>query len=281
MAHIGEKRAPGTAREYQGHFDKYLLPALGNDALDKINTSALERLHIRLKAKKVLANRAIATLSSLYGWAQFKNVPYGFNPFAKVEMYKEEAKERLITDKELKGLGAALTRLEEEGRISKPALGAVRLLLLTGCRRDEIRLAQWQHIDWQRRTLYLPKAKRGRRYVHLNDLAIEILQSLANAAGAHANPYVVAGTLPGEPYKNLQDVWGRVRELADLKDARLHDLRHTLASLAGAEGASLPIIAALLGNTPAAARRYTHLAGDPAKRAAQQVGERLGNILKA
>jgi integrase len=94
------------------------------------------------------------------------------------------------------------------------------------------------------------------------------------------NPYVIAGSGAGEPHANLQDVWDHVRKRAKLDDVRIHDLRHSLASLAGAEGVSLPIIGALLGHkTAAATKRYTHLAGDPAKLASRRVGERAVKAL--
>ena len=128
--------------------------------------------------------------------------------------------------------------------------------------------------------LLLPKAKRGRRYVHLNALAMAVLETLKTDYPDDGNPYIIRGSVPGQPYANLQDPWGHVRERAGLDDVRIHDLRHTLASLAGAEGASIPIIAALLGNTPAAAKRYTHVAGDPAKLASARVSDKLAELLK-
>jgi integrase len=280
MEHIQVKRAAGTAREYQGHLDQHLLPRFGRSALSRITTADVERLHLSLKDRKILANRIVATLSSLYSWAEGKHVPRGFNPCTHVERFKEVAKERYLTDVELKHLGKALRDAESEGRWSPYALAAIRLLLLTGCRRDEIRLMQWSMLDWQRATFTTP-AKRGRKIVHLNSPALVVLDDLRSLPGSDTNPYVIAGTEPGLPYKNLQDVWEHVRAKAGLADVRIHDLRHSHASLAGADGASLPIIGALLGHkTAAATSRYTHLAGDPAKLASQRVGERAARALQ-
>ena len=280
LEHVRAKRAGGTAREYESHLRDHLIPALGRKALDNITTADLAKLHLALKARPVLGNRVIATISSLFRWAADHGlVPDTFNPARRVERYKEEAKERFLTDAELKQLGKVLRTADAEGRWSPYALAAIRLLLFTGCRRDEIRLMQWTMIDWERATFTTP-AKRGRKVVHLNAPALAILLELKGLPGGQSNPYVIAGTTEHEPYANLQDVWDYVRKRANLNGVRIHDLRHSHASLAGAEGASLPIIGALLGHqTAAASKRYTHVAGDPAKLASQRVGERVAKAL--
>ena len=289
LDHIKAKRATGTHREYEGHIRSYLTPRFGNRAIDAITTSELEKLHIQLRDRPTLANRVLDTLSSFYGWSAKpaqRMCPPLFNPASKklVERYPEEGKERFLTTEELKRLGKALRQLETEGQWSPFALAAIRLLLFTGCRRDDVRLAQWVHVDWERRTLTLPRAKRGRRVAHLNAGAIAVLQGLRALPGTldAANPYIIRGSKDGEPYKNLWDVWDAVRERAKLEGVRIHDLRHSVASFAGADGASLPIIGALLGHkTVAASKRYTHLAGDPAKLAAERVGETISRGLAA
>lgn len=280
LNHIHAKRATGTAREYEGHLRQHLFPALGRKALDSITTADFAKLHLALKKRPTLANRIIATASSLYGWAaRHGMVADGFNPARRVERYREESKERFLTDVDLGRLGKALREAEAEGRWSPYALGAIRLLLFTGCRRDEIRLMQWAMIDWQRATFTTP-AKRGQKVVHLNAPALAVLEQLKTLPARQSNPYVIAGTAAGEPYANLQDVWDHLRERANLIGVRIHDLRHSHASLAGADGASLPIIGALLGHkTAVASKRYTHLAGDPAKLASQRVGERAAKAL--
>jgi integrase len=280
LHHICAKRAPGTAREYEGHLVQHLIPAFGRKSLDSITTADFAKLHRDLRARPILANRVLATASSLYGWAAHQSmVPDGFNPTRRVERFKEESKQRFLSDAELRQLGNALREAEEEGRWSPYALGAIRLLLVTGCRRDEIRLMQWTMIDWQLMTFTTP-SKRGRRVVHLNAPALAVLEALRALPDGETNPYVIAGSGAGEPHANLQDVWDHVRKRAKLDDVRIHDLRHSLASLAGAEGVSLPIIGALLGHkTAAATKRYTHLAGDPAKLASQRVGERAVKAL--
>lgn len=278
LEHIQAKRAAGTHREYEGHLRSYLIPRFGNRAIEAITTSELTKLHLQLKDRPTLANRALDTLSSFYGWAARQRMcAMLFNPASKrlIERYAEEGKERYLTGEELKRLGKVLREIEDKAEWSPFALAAIRLLLFTGCRRDEIRLAQWAHVDWERQLLLLPKAKRGKRHVHLNAGAMAVLEGL-RALPDDGNPYIIRGVKNDEPYKNVWDVWSVVRKRAKLDDVRIHDLRHSVASFAGAGGASLPIIAALLGHKSlAATKRYTHLAGDPAKLAAERVGETI------
>src|SRR5262249_28506 len=159
-------------------------------------------------------------------------VPELFNPARRVERYPEEARERFVSDKEWMELARVLQEVEDEGKWSPFAIAAVRLLLFTGCRLNEIRKALWSNVDWQRYTLFV-KVKGGWRYVHLNDMALAVLDAL-KAFPDDGNPYIIRGSKPGRPYANLQDPWNHVRERAGLDDVRIHDLRHTLASLAGA-----------------------------------------------
>jgi integrase len=276
LEHVKAKRSVGTAREYEGHFNDHLVPRFGRRALDAVTTEQLATLHLHLKERPVLANRILATASSLYGWAGSQGLCADlFNPARRVERYKEEGKERFLSAEELKRLGKALRAVEAEGRWNPFAIAAIRLLLLTGCRRNEIRLAQWPDVDWERALLNLRNAKGGKRSVHLNAGAMLVLEGLC-ALPDNGNPYIIRGVADDEPYKNLQDVWDVVRTRAQLDDVRLHDLRHSVASFAGADGASLPLIGAVLGHqSVAASKRYTHLAGDPAKAVAERIGERI------
>jgi integrase len=86
------------------------------------------------------------------------------------------------------------------------------------------------------------------------------------------NPHVIAGTRPGQPLSDLQPFWQRARARAGLKDVRIHDLRHTFASVAVAAGQGLPMIGKLLGHTQVqTTARYAHLAGDPVRAAANDI----------
>jgi integrase len=92
----------------------------------------------------------------------------------------------------------------------------------------------------------------------------------------------IRGRLKGQPLVGLPHIWQRIRERAGLGDVRLHDLRHSYASVAAAHKASLPIIGALLGHTqPQTTARYAHLAADPLQETAERVGVAIERALKA
>ena len=107
--------------------------------------------------------------------------------------------------------------------------------------------------------------------------ALEVLKALPNIAG---NPFVIVGHRRGAQMVNLQKPWGRVRERAGLSDVRIHDLRHSFASIAVASGLTLPLIGKLLGHTKSATtERYAHLADDPLRAANDRIGEELTKAL--
>jgi integrase len=166
----------------------------------------------------------------------------------------------------------------ESERLELPsAILAVRLLLFTGCRLNEIMKLKWEHVDFVDRVLRLPDSKTGAKVVHLGRPAIEYLQAAAPIKG---NPWVITGTLKGQRLSDLQPFWQRVRARAGLKDARIHDLRHTFASTAVASGQGLPMIGKLLGHTQVqTTARYAHLAADPVKIAADAVAGSLQQAL--
>jgi len=148
--------------------------------------------------------------------------------------------------------------------------GAIRLLLLTGCRRGEILHARWGDVDTERGVLHLRDAKTGPRDVVLNAPAIEALRSLPRD-GEWIVPRHVAHT----PIR-LDRVWRRVRARASLEDVRLHDLRHCYASVAVGAGVPLYTVGGLLDHSlPSTTARYAHLADDPLRRATELVGARI------
>ena len=181
--------------------------------------------------------------------------------------------ERFLSAGELGRLGAVLAEAELTATELPSAVAAIRLLIFTGARLGEILDLRWEHVDLERTCLRLPESKTGRKVIHLNAPALEVLNGTERRDGA---PWVVAGREPGKPLVNLRKPWHRIRKAAGLEGVRLHDLRHSFASIGAAGGLSLPMIGALLGHTqPATTARYAHLAADPLKQATKLIGERI------
>ena len=158
------------------------------------------------------------------------------------------------------------------------AIAAIRLLIFTGARRGEILGLRWDDIDFVNSLIRLPASKTGPKAIYLSAPALEVLHSIERA---HEQPFVIAGRKPGAPLVNLTRPWKRLSASAGLSGVRIHDLRHSWASVGAGSGVSLPIIGALLGHTQAATtQRYAHLAADPLREANEAIGMRIAAAMK-
>jgi integrase len=224
------------------------------------------------------ANRCLEILSKMFNLAELWGLrPDGSNPRKHIKKYREEKRERFLSAAELRRVGDVLREMEADGLEMPSAIAAVMLLILTGCRLNEIMTLRWEYVDFAAGVLNLPDSKTGAKTVHLGKPAIDTLRQLPRLPG---NPWVITGELPGSRLSDLQPFWQRVRARAGLKDARIHDLRHTFASAAVAAGQGLPIIGKLLGHTQVqTTARYAHLAADPVKAAADTVAAVIASAL--
>jgi integrase len=163
------------------------------------------------------------------------------------------ASDRLLSPDELARLGVALDTAE--GRENPFAIAAIRMLILTGSRHNEIRKLTWPEVDLgAAAVLRLVDSKTGPKIVHLPPAARSLLNALPRVAGS---PLVFPGA--GGPV-NLARAWHRIREGAGLHDVRLHDLRHAFASIAAAAGVPLVVVGKLLGHrAEAMTMRYAPL----------------------
>jgi integrase len=272
--HVEAKRKPRTAVEYRRLLDKNILPTLGNKKIAALKRADVAKLHDANRHAPYVANRCLAVISSLANWAEVRGLrPEHSNPCHKIEKFKEQGRERFLSPRELQRLSRALDRAERSRAVSVWAVAAVRLLVFTGARLNEILTARWEWIDLGGGTLSLPDSKSGKKVIHLNAPAVSVLSALPRGAD---NPYVICGVKAGSHLVNLEKPWRRIRKAALLDDVRLHDLRHSFASVAVSGGATLPLVGSLLGHSqPSTTQRYAHFAADPLKLAAEQIGERI------
>ena len=178
------------------------------------------------------------------------------------------------TEEEFRCLGQVLNEVEAEGSESLSAVTAIRLLMLTGCRLNEIQTLRWEDVDLEAGELRLPDSKTGARMVPLSRAAASVLSALPRDAD---NPWVIVGRKPGEHLTDLQHPWQRIRARAGLDDVRIHDLRHSFASRALALGESLPMIGKLLGHTQVqTTARYAHLANESVKASGSRIADSIG-----
>jgi integrase len=144
------------------------------------------------------------------------------NPVRGVKKPSLRRIERFLSETEIARLGEALDAEVKATNDPYPA-AAIRLLLLTGCRRSEILGLRWEWIDFEREMIFLPDSRTGRKPVYLNAPALEVLERLPEQLG---NPHVICGHRDGRAYAGLHKVWRRVRTAAGLPGVRLHDSRH-------------------------------------------------------
>jgi integrase len=275
--HANPHKQPRTVEEDLRMLRLHILPALGGLRIAEISRADVLRFHTGRKAYPTNANRCLALLSHLFSIAeQWGERPQGSNPCNHVDRFPELKRELFLKPDELVRLGAALNAAD--GVIHPSVIAAARLLLLTGARLSEILELRWEWIDFERGIARLPKSKSGAKNLHLPGPALELLMTMPRLAD---NPFVLPGKKPGGRLVGIQKAWQRLIRMADVPGLRLHDLRHSFASVGAGAGLSLPVIGALLGHSQAATtQRYAHLASDPLKAASDLIAAQLAKALR-
>ena len=255
------------------------MPALGQLKVADVTRADVARLHHEFRDTPYQSNRNLEIVSKMFNLAEMWGLrPDGSNPCRHVKKYKEKKRERYLSTDELARLGEVLRQCEQEGVESASTINLIRLLMLTGCRLSEIQTLKWDYVDFENRALHLPDSKTGVKTVHLGPPALKVLIEIERIEG---NPWVITGKLENTHLQEPQRPWRRIRKRAGLDDVRIHDLRHTFASVAVSGGQGLPMIGQMLGHTQVqTTARYTHLATEPVKRATDEVSTTIGAALE-
>jgi integrase len=284
------KKKPSTLAVERGLIERHIKPLLGKQRVKALNRAKLERFmsdvangktatdikcgnrgRAIVKGGKGTANRTMDLLASMMTYAVHAGLRPD-NPARGIKKYPLKPRERYLSSKELAALGEALNAAEAEGE-NPYAVAAIRLLALTGCRKGEALSLRWDWVDFERVALRLPVSKTGAKSVPLGAPALELLNSLARVDG---NPHVFPGAKGDGHFVGLQKVWTRIRARAGMNDLRLHDLRHSFASVGVGAGDSLYIVGKLLGHTQSrTTQRYAHLADDPLRVAAERISGQI------
>ena len=278
--HAKPKKKPASYTRDKRLIERFILPAIGRKRIDALNRGDVAKLHTKIgQVTPIQANRTLAVLSKMMTQA----IRWGLrvdetNPCKFLERFKETKRERFLSPEEISRLGAALKKAEHEGMGSPSAINAIRLLLLTGARLGEVLGLRWEWIDLERGQIRLPDSKTGAKAIPLGDAALTLLSELPRTAG---NPHIFPGKKFGQPLKDPNATWRMIRDMAELKGVRIHDLRHSWASQAASAGLSLPMIGAVLGHSePSTTQRYSHLANDPLKQAADKVAGQIAEQME-
>jgi integrase len=285
------RKALRAADDDRSMWRKIVLPRLGSIRVADVSPADIDALHAAVSATRpIRANRVVEVVRKAFNLA----IRWGWrtdNPASGVHRNHEEKRARYLSASEILKLSEALAAHKE-----RTSASAIRFLMLTGARRGEVLGARWDMFDLEAGIWVKPSAHTKQRAEHrvpLSAPAVELLKQMrASGAGPHVFPSV-----GGKPLTNLKRTWLSICQKAGLAEqvpkrnrrgqvplgdkgqpimiwrptARLHDLRHTYASILASEGLSLPIIGALLGHTqPQTTARYAHLLDDPLRAATER-----------
>lgn len=293
------KKKTSSAELDRKNIENHVVPLIGQKFVDELTPADMETFKNAVrdgktapkdaKAKRKaqggglivrggagVANRCLTLLSTMLNLAELWGLrPKASNPVKGIARFIEKPKERYLSVDEFRKLAATLDRFEREEAESIYAITAIRLLIATGARLSEILTLKWDHVKFERRRLRLPDSKTGAKTIELTPQAVELLKGLIRIDG---NPHVIVGRRHGQHLIDLQRPWQRIRSAAGLSDVRIHDLRHSFASLAIQNGLSTDVIGKLLGHRSSeTTRRYAHLADSYIA----QENDKIGQLLSA
>lgn len=261
--------------------ERHIKPTIGSKRLNRLTRGDIEDMMGDIAAGKTAktektgfrglarvrggagtANRALSTLSAALTYAVRHEMRLN-NPAQGVKAYKVITRQaRFLSKDELVCLAAAFRQAEDNGEYPY-AIAALRILLMSGRRRNEVMLLRWEYVDLENNCFRVPDSKTGAATLYVGQAVIELLKALPRIEG---NPWVIPSAKAEGPFKGIQKVWERVRKVANLEDVRIHDLRHNFASFAVAEGFDIYLLSKVLNHKDIRmTTKYAHFSDNPVK----------------
>jgi len=273
--HAKIKKKQSSMIEDQRMMRLQIIPHFGRYIVTDLTRAMIVKHHESLHATPYMANRFLSLVSKMMNLAEkWEFRPLYSNPCKHVDHYKEKPREVYLTLDQLERVGLAMKQLKDVENIY--VLSAIKLLILTACRKGEILSLKWDYIDFNNTCMNLPDSKTGAKKIHLNPSAMSILQSLERKSD-----YVLVSRVENKKITDISLTWKKICKIAGLTNVRPHDLRHTFASHAVNNGFSLPIIAKILGHKDLkTTQRYAHLHEDPVKKANDEVSLKLKKVME-
>ena len=258
-------------RETNGYMvRKCILPAFRHMTVDAIAVEHVKDWFASMADRPGAANRAMPVLSMMMRMAElWEYRSHNSNPCKNARRYRMQPRERFLAAEEMARLNAVLTRDEF---YCPQAVAVIRLLMLTGCRFGEVVSLEW---DWIRGTrIRLPDSKSGPRTVWLSSAARAVIDAIPRYSPDC--PFLFPARPPTRHIDNFEYQWTRIRNEAGLPGLRLHDLRHSWASVAAMNGVDMVTVAKLLGHALVeTTERYVHLSDRSVADAADRVSNRI------
>ena len=294
LAHGCATKKASTIATDVGRIERHIKPLIGRKRVQDITRADIKRFlqdvangktatdiktvkHGRaiVRGGQGTAARTVGLLGGIFAYAGDCGM-IDMSPVLGVKRFADKKGNRYLSQKELVAFGETLRKAEEMGE-NPSALAIIKLLIFTGARKGEIETLKWPEIDFDAGYLKLGDSKTGQKAIPLNAGALQVLNDQKRLKGSD---YVFPAYRGDAHYEGTPKVWKRIRSMAELQNVRLHDLRHSFASIAVSGGASLPIIGALLGHTNSSTtQRYAHLSDDPLRAASEAVGSQISAAL--
>jgi len=289
VAELGELYVAEYATKYHkdnGHearrkLAKNIVPLIGRRRVEDVTRADIERVHtVVSKRAATQANRTLAQLSGMFRLAEERGLrEQGTNPCRFVKKNRELRRERFLSDAELTAYAKGLDEAERLDPRSRPSCDALRLILLTGARKSEILSLRWKYVDYQRALAQLPDSKTGQRQLRLPKAGVGLLKSIRRQR--RDAEWVFPGSGATGHLTEVRKTHDRACETAGIQELRVHDLRHSFASVAVAAGHSLPVIGKALGHKRAStAERYSHLSADPVRHAVETTASHIAALMR-
>lgn len=264
-----------TIEYYRRMIRLHIAPRFGTIDITDFNESHLVDFEMDRTITNANFNRCLAIISTVINLAEKLGIRQRGTSFIKyIDKRKEKSRDRFLTEDELSRLTKSLEKLRPSFKTAFPDL--VYMLLLTGARVGEILNATWDHVDLDKKRLFLPDSKTGEGEIFLNEQAIKILKRLKS----YRSIYVIHGMTSREKLKFPHSAWSKLINHAGIRDVRIHDLRHVFASYAHKYGASQKTVAGLLRHTQLkTAEKYIQVDNSDMKESSNKTGNKLSKII--
>lgn len=281
------KKASTLATD-KGRIERHIKPLLGRKRIGEISRTDVEKFMRDVAAGKTAvdektkrrgraiveggkgtATRTVGLLGGIMSFAVSRQLRTD-NPVRGVKRYADKKGQTFLSADELRRVGEALLKAEADGA-NPSAIAIIRLLAFTGARKSEIAGLRWSEIDLERGYLRLGDSKTGAKVIPIGAPAVEVLVGVSSIEGS---PFVFPASRGEGRFQGVERVWRKIRSDAAFPNLRLHDLRHSFASVGLARGDALPVIGAILGHADVkTTSRYAHLADDPVRQAADGIAK--------
>ncbi|WP_018407680.1 tyrosine-type recombinase/integrase [Methylocystis rosea] len=289
---FGRSKRAATVAIDEGRVSRHIVPLIGKKPAGELTRADIQRMadaiaagktatHVRTRARGVArvtggpgtAARVVELLGGVWTWAEKRGLVSGQNPARGVDKARGEAQERVLSIHELGALGEAMERAREAAPL---AVGALRLIALTGLRRDEACGLRWSEVDFEGSCLRLAQTKTGRSTRAIGKAAIEHLRSLPRLSDEFVFP-----SRSGKTYADLKKQLAAIFDAAKLTDARSQALRRTFATSADEAGYGDATVGELLGHAKRGVtqRSYVRRPDAALVAAATRVAQTIANAI--